>query len=161
MSSGVVNIGEKVPDFTFQDGTGKDFHFYEEIKRGPMLLVFYPGDFTSVCTKQLCSYRDDWSQFEREGVRIVGLSNDESTRHAEFQKKHNFPFPLLTDTDKRLGRLLGCTSKFIFGAVSRAFVVVDKNAMLIHREVEPTPLTHPNAEKLLGVIRDLKQRGAL
>lgn len=156
-----IEIGEKVPDFRLQDEKGKEFHLSSHLSNGPLLLVFYPRDFTAVCTKQLCSYRDQWSEFEKLGVKIVGLSDDSSDRHSEFTGKFKFPFPLLTDTDKRLAKQLGCTSKFLFGAVSRAYVLVGKDGKLLHREVEPTPISHPNADKVLEVVRDFKQRGLL
>lgn len=159
--SAVINIGDKIPDFTLQDANGNDFHFYDEIKKGPLVMVFYPGDFTPVCTKQLCNYRDDFSQFERFGARVVGISKDSTEKHAEFQKKYNFPFPLITDTDHRLAKMLGCTSKLLFGSVSRAFVIASTDANLVYRHVEPLPVTHPRAEKLLEALLDLKQRGAL
>lgn len=161
MATAAIEVGDKVPDFKLKDQDGKDFHFDAEIKQGPLLLVFYPGDFTAVCTKQLCNYRDRWSEFKSLGVRIVGLSGDKEEKHAKFSEEYKFPFPLLTDTDKKVAKQLGCTSKFLFGMVSRGFLLVGKDGTLLHRQVEPTPVSRPDAEKLLEVVREFKQKGSL
>src|SRR5262245_28208561 len=69
-------IGKPAPDFSLRDEAGRPFHLYAALREGPLLLAFYPGDFTPVCTKQLCNYRDAIDDFRELGIGIVGISHN-------------------------------------------------------------------------------------
>ena len=137
------------PDFELSDDEGKPFRLSQEVLKKPVLLAFYPGDFTAVCTKQLCSYRDDFSAFEKMGVRLIGISPDPVSKHVEFRKEHHFPFPLLADPDKTVFRSYGMISRILFGMAGRGIVLVDSNMQIIYRSAEFIPVTYKKTSTLV------------
>lgn len=150
---------EFAPDFILkstQGGEEKEFKLSEEIKSGPLLLAFYPGDFTLVCTKQLCQYRDAFDDIVKTGVRIVGLSPDSGESHQRFQKEMKLPFPLLSDPDKSVFKKYKTTS--LFGIAGRSLFLVKPDMSLAFKMVEWTPITYTTAEELVKMIRSVIAR---
>jgi thioredoxin-dependent peroxiredoxin len=153
---GVV-IGKKAPDFTLKDHQGGTVTLSKVIPVAPTLLVFYPGDFTPVCTKQLCNYRDNFEDFNRFGIQIFGISPNDVQKHAEFAKAYEFPFLLLSDPGQQVAKSFGCTSLLMFGKVSRAVFMINTKGVILYRYVEPTSLTRRKADELVGILTDLKE----
>jgi peroxiredoxin Q/BCP len=151
-------IGGLAPDFKLKKADGAFFHLAEVCREKPVILVFYPGDFTPVCTKQLCEYQENFEQFEKWNVQLVGLSKDNSEKHQSFSKKYGFSFPLLTDVKNEVAKAYGCTSSFLFGFVSRAICIVGKDQKLIYRHVEPIPVTRRTSEDILKALQELKSK---
>ena len=106
-----MQIGDKVPDFTHQDASGKDRNLSEYLGRW-VLLYFYPKDFTSGCTTEACSLRDNYEKL-KEKVEIIGISADSAESHKKFSEKHSLPFTLLSDPERKVINLFGATG-FIF-----------------------------------------------
>jgi peroxiredoxin Q/BCP len=131
------------------------------LAEGPLLLVFYPGDFTPVCTRQLCNYQDFASEFDKYGIKIVGISTNQVKSHAAFAEKYKFSFSLLSDPEKTVAKKYGATSFIMFGAVSRAVFIINQKGVILYRYVEPTSLTRRKADELLGIINDLKVNNLL
>ena len=150
-------IGKVAPDFTLPNHQGLLTSLDDLCRESPVLLVFYPGDFTAVCTKQLCSYRDSWRRFKEFGVQIIGVSPNPMDEHVRFASQHEFPFLLLSDGRNTAAREFGCTSIFMLGKVSRATFILNRKRMILYRYVEPTILTHRGAEELLGIVSDLRK----
>ncbi len=125
---------------------------------GPILLAFYPGDFTPVCTKQLCAYQEIFEAFKQVGVRVVGISPNDPASHQEFRKKYQFGFTLLSDPGKEVTKLYGVTSLFMLGGTSRAVFVVNREGKVAFRHVEPTTLTHRRPAELLAKLLELRHR---
>ena len=108
-----IQIGDKLPSFkaTKQDGTAFDSH---EIHQKPVVIYFYPKDFTPGCTTQACSFRDAYQDFQDLGAEVIGISGDSASSHQSFQHKYKLPFILLSDADRKLRRLFG-VPKALFG----------------------------------------------
>jgi peroxiredoxin Q/BCP len=124
-----LKIGDKVPDFRLVDDEGNPFSLYEELQKGPLVLYFYPRDFTSGCTAEACSFRDSYNVFINKGYRIVGISSDSPERHRKFRSSYSLPFTLLTDADRSVAVSLGIPRKF--GIIpGRVTLVIDKDATL-------------------------------
>lgn len=126
-------VGTQAPDFTLQDGEGREWQLSD--KRGQVVaLLFYPGNETFVCTKQLCSVRDHWSEYIATGAEIVGVSAGTVESHQAFANHHNLPLTLLADTG-------GNVTKRYTGQwwmprwMSRAIVVVDAEGIVRHRRI--------------------------
>lgn len=153
--------GGIAPDFALKDQSGKTVTLGDILMGGPVVLAFYPNDFTMVCTKQLCTYRDSMADFKDLGVQIVGISNNSTDEHEQFAEKYEFSFPLLTDPEHKVAVKYGCRSPFMMGGVSRAIVIVNRDRKVLYRYVEPTALTHRKPGQLLGLLRDLKKTGLL
>ena len=88
------------PEFILPDEDGNDVSLSDLLQNGPLILYFYPADFTPGCTKEACSIRDVHSDIEAVGLQVVGISPQDGASHARFRKEHKLPFALLSDTEK-------------------------------------------------------------
>lgn len=122
-------VGEQAPDFTLE-GTAGPFTLSEH--RGEkVVLLFYPGDDTPVCTKQFCSYRDNAEAFGSLGATAVGISGKGVDSKQEFADKHGLTVPLLADTDHTVSKSYDCWSKL--RGTRRSVVIVDEQGVVRHR----------------------------
>jgi peroxiredoxin Q/BCP len=96
--------GSQAPDFSLPDESGHVVHL-AGLRGRNVVLVFYPGDDTTICTKQLCQFRDDWKEAKARGVEIFGVNPQNARKHSEFRRKYGFPFPLLVDSGQKVGAL--------------------------------------------------------
>jgi len=94
-----VKVGDKAPDFVLQGTGGRNYTLSEYLGQ-PVVIVFYPGDGTPVCTKQLNDYNDDLAQFSDLGAQVLAISSQSLASKEDFSAKHGFGFPLLADVDK-------------------------------------------------------------
>ena len=156
-----VKKGDTAPDFRLPDETGTQVQLYDLLENGPAMLVFYPGDFTPVCTAQLCSYRDNWEQFREFDLQIVGISHDSIGQHGAFSKKHDFPFPLLADPEKRVIKKYAGAGLLSGGRSNRANYIIgtDKSVLYAHKEL--IPVTRRGSDELLEELRNLREAGAV
>ena len=126
-----IQIGDKLPSFkaTKQDGT--DFES-ASIHEKPVVIYFYPKDFTPGCTTQACSFRDAYQDFQDLGAEVIGVSGDSATSHQNFQQKYKLPFILLSDADRKLRRLFGVPNA-LFGLLpGRVTYVFDAKGNCIY-----------------------------
>lgn len=107
----MLTINDKAPDFTLPDQYG-ELHSLSDYLGNWLLIYFYPKDFTSGCTKEACSFRDNFESFS-DKVQIVGISGDSVESHKKFSEKHKLPFNILADTDKKVIKSYG-TNGLIF-----------------------------------------------
>ena len=96
----MLKAGDKAPDFTLPDQDGREVSLHSLLKDGPVVLYFYPADFTPGCTKEACSIRDMHDEIAAAGMRVVGVSPQDADSHARFRDKHGLPFTLVADPDK-------------------------------------------------------------
>jgi peroxiredoxin Q/BCP len=97
-------VGAPAPDFVLPDQDGNRVKL-SAMRGSNVVLVFYPGDDTLVCTRQLCEFRDDWSAMRAANAVVLGINPARGSRHSRFRDKHRFPFPLLVDQGQKIGRL--------------------------------------------------------
>ena len=146
-----MNTGEKAPDFTLKDGSGNDWTL--SAHRGKtVVLLFYPGDNTPVCTMQLCSVRDHWSEYQATGAEVVGISMDSVESHKGFAEKNQLPLTLLSD-DKGEVTAKYDVKSWLPGRSARAVVVIDKRGKIAYRKVQPVSLFKPSDADVLSAIR--------
>ncbi len=111
----VLEAGQKAPDFTLPDENGEPHQLSDYLGK-TVLLYFYPKDDTPGCTTEACSFRDDFSDYKKAGVTILGVSPDSVASHTQFKEKHHLPFTLLADADHQVAALYGVWGvKKIFG----------------------------------------------
>jgi peroxiredoxin Q/BCP len=150
-----LQTGDTAPDFTTTatlKGTDvAGWTLSQRLKDGPVLLVFYPGDFTAVCTKQLCDYRDNWESLSRFGAQIVGVSTNDRASHAKFSAEKDFPFLLLDDSSKEICRKY---DMLLFGGISaaRGFVLVGKDGRVKYVMRELLPLFRRKASEVAEIL---------
>lgn len=146
-----IAIGAKAPDFTLSDGEGNQWKL-GDYRGKTVVLLFYPGDNTPVCTAQMCSVRDNWSEYQATGAEVVGISTDSADSHRDFTARHNLPLRLLSDTDGAVSRMYGMKS-WIPGRSARGVVVVDKEGRIAFWKVQPISLLRPADKDVIAAIK--------
>ncbi|MCU0988895.1 MAG: peroxiredoxin [Xanthomonadales bacterium] len=147
----MLKVNDKAPLFVLQDDQGGQFSLAEQAGQR-LLLVFYPGDNTPVCTKQLCDYRDGVEAFAGLGVKVVGISNDSAESHRKFRQKYDLPFTLLSDPDLEVAALYD--SKGMLG-MKRSVFLLDEAGVIRYLHIESVALFRRKREELLEAIRKL------
>jgi thioredoxin-dependent peroxiredoxin len=97
-------VGAAAPEFTLPDEGGHAVAL-SALRGRNVALVFYPGDDTPGCTKQLCEFRDQWNQVKARGVAVFGINPQSASKHEKFRQKYHFPFPLLVDDGQKVAAL--------------------------------------------------------
>jgi peroxiredoxin Q/BCP len=97
----MLAVGDTAPDFSLTDSDGQTVTLTDLVRQGPLILFFYPADFTPVCTKEICLFRDAYADLTDRGIAVAGISPDDSESHARFRDKHRVNYSLLADPDKQ------------------------------------------------------------
>ena len=152
-----LSVNEPAPDFTLKDGNGGNWRLSDQ--RGKVVvLLFYPGDETPVCTRQMCSVRDRWDDYLATGAEVVGISSDSVESHKNFAEHHNLPLRLLSDSERAVAKLYGAES-FIPGRVALAVFVIDGKGILRYRDVRPIGLFKPKDDATIAAIKEASNVG--
>lgn len=148
-----VVVGDKAPDFTLP-GTGGGSYSLADFLGKPLVLVFYPGDDTPVCTKQLNSYNEGLDQFTKLDAQVVGISAQSIDSHEAFAGKHGLAFPLLADTDKAVAGLYGTLGPL--GFPRRSVFIIDRTGTVryVHRAI--AGLTYRPVSELIEELEKLR-----
>lgn len=146
-----MKIGENAPDFTLKDGDGNIWKLSEH--RGEIVvMLFYPGDSTPICTKQLCSVRDHWSEYQSTGAEVVGISTDSANSHKGFAEKNELPLTLLSDEKGEVVEKYDVKS-WLPNRSARAVVIIDKNGKIAYHKVQALSLFAPSDKDILAAIK--------
>ncbi len=145
-----MKVGENAPDFTLKDGDGNNWKLSEQRGR-TVVLLFYPGDNTPVCTKQMCSVRDNWEDYAATGAEVVGISTDSAASHKDFAEKYDLPLTLLSDEKGEVIEKYSVKS-WLPGRSARAVVVVDKMGIIRHHQVQSLSVFRPKDDEVLKAI---------
>ena len=108
-----LKVGDLAPDFTLPSTTGSDFNLRRHAADQPVVLYFYPKDFTSVCTREACEFRDTFSFLRNLDIQVIGISRDDVATHRRFQQANHLPFALLADVDGKVAELYRATLPFV------------------------------------------------
>jgi peroxiredoxin Q/BCP len=125
----MLAVGDRAPEFTLPDHTGKDLSLSSLLKRGALILYFYPADFTPGCTKEACSIRDLHKDIVSVGLTIAGVSPQSPESHTRFRDKYNLPFQLLSDEKKTVIKMYDVDGPLGFG-VRRATFLIDQSRVI-------------------------------
>lgn len=108
----MIDPGQKAPDFDLPDHAGRRHTLAGLLREGPLILYFYPADFTPVCTAQACFFRDAASELASAGLQVVGISGQDGASHAQFREAHRLGFTLLADTGLTVTKAYGAIGLF-------------------------------------------------
>jgi thioredoxin-dependent peroxiredoxin len=145
--------GDPAPDFELE---GTDGTFKLSDHRGErVVLLFYPGDNTPVCTKQFCSYADRADDMNSLPATVVGISGQDVDSHNAFQSKHSIPVPLLADTDKSVAKAYGVSMPV--RGTRRAVIVIDEDGIIRHYFVHRLGLDFQTVDEIRAVLDGLPQ----
>lgn len=148
-----LEIGDQPPVFTARDEEGNQFSLADHLGKRPLVLFFYPKDFTPGCTTQACSFRDQYTEFEKAGALVIGISSDQYRRHKQFASNYRLPYPLLEDQGGKISKLFRVPSHF-FGLVpGRATFVINSAGILAAVIRKSPPASH--AQKALEILNSI------
>ena len=119
----MLKAGQKAPEFVLENDKGKEISLSSLLKKGPLILYFYPADFTPGCTAEACSIRDIHSQIQSVGLQVAGVSPQDADSHARFRGKHDLPFELLCDPDKTAAKAYDVDGPFGVGVRRTTFLI--------------------------------------
>ena len=152
----MLREGDPAPDFTSRDAGGNPVKL-SELRGQNVVLYFYPKDDTPGCTKEACSFRDSSDVYEREGVKVLGVSLDDERSHRAFAEKYNLPFTLLADTDHSVSEAYGVYGEQRHGdktytGVARKTFLIDKDGRI--KKVFDKVNVEQHADEVLEAFRN-------
>ncbi|HKJ96209.1 MAG TPA: peroxiredoxin [Thermoplasmataceae archaeon] len=145
----LLSIGTKAPDFHSVDQEGKEISL-SHFKGRPVILYFYPKDDTPGCTKEACNFRDNYSQYEARGVKVLGVSVDDQESHRKFAEKYNLNFTLVADDSKDISRKYGALGDNV---AKRVTYIIDKEGSIAH--VYPNVNPDQHSDEVMAKLQDL------
>ncbi len=160
-----LQTGDRVPEikaesYRFDSVSEKvvveQWSLAEAVKKSPILFIFYPGDFTAVCTKQLCDYRDNWHQLGKLPVEIVGISLDSGKKHSDFAAQFKLPMRLLNDSaGGASGHITDLFGMKLFGLpmANRGFILVGKDQRIKYIFREVLPIFRRSAAEVVALLK--------
>jgi thioredoxin-dependent peroxiredoxin len=152
-----IGIGDRAPDFELE-GTDGVVCRLSELRGNWVLLAFYPGDFTPVCTRQFCSYRDAADRLDELDAIVFGISPQSVTSHERFTAEHGLTVPLLTDPHHATARAFGIVGAG--GLVRRSIFIIDPEGAVRYRHVALLGLRYRDVEHLAAALALARQAAA-
>jgi peroxiredoxin Q/BCP len=147
-----LGVGDAAPEFTLP-GTGGREYSLSEYRGQPVVLVFYPGDDTPICTKQLNSYNDDLTEFSQMNAQVLAISAQDVASHESFADKHGFDFPLLADTDKAVAGDYGTLGPI--GFPRRSIFIIDGDGIVRYAHRAIAGLTFRPVTELIAELEKI------
>ncbi|WP_273567695.1 peroxiredoxin [Maribacter halichondriae] len=126
-----LKIGDPLPKFELKNQTGNTLRSSDFHGKKPVVIYFYPKDYTPGCTKQACNFRDSYEDFTNLGAEVVGISSDSAKMHRKFTSTYDLPFVLLSDPNKKTRKLFGVENRIFNLLPGRETFVFDKQGKLI------------------------------
>lgn len=148
-----LSVGDRAPDFALP-GTNESIHSLSEYAGSPLVLVFYPGDDSPVCARQLNSYNDGLERFAELDAQVVGISAQSVESHDTFADKHGFAFPLLADVDKKVAGLYGTLGPL--GFPRRSVFIIDADGIVQYAHRAIAGLTFRPVSELVAELEKLR-----
>jgi peroxiredoxin len=146
-----VDVGGKAPDFTLVNQDREKVVLSNELKKGNVVLAFFPGAFSGTCTKELCTFRDTMSNFAKVNANVLGISTDTFFVLKAWSDQQRFGFPLLSDYNKEVINAYGVVNPDMIGLkniAKRAVFVIDKGGSIRYREVLDDARNEPDYNRL-------------
>lgn len=148
-----LSVGKNAPDFSLPD-QDNNIHSLSEFKGKFVVLYFYPKDFTSGCTKEACSLRDNFSEFEKQDIVVLGINYDSPKTHRDFKAKHHLPFTLLSDSHKSVAKKYGAKNWWFVPVPYRMTFIINPQGIICSILDNVDVSTH--AAKILQIIQQQK-----
>ena len=153
-----VDVGAKAPDFTLPNQDRAPVTLSEELKKGPVVLAFFPAAFSGVCTTEMCTFRDQASELNKVNATVFGISVDTFFSLKAWGDQQQLTFPLLSDFNKDVIRQYGVVNPDMIGLKDiskRAVFVIDKGGVVRHREVLDDARNEPDYGKVKAALASL------
>jgi peroxiredoxin Q/BCP len=126
-----IEVGSKIPEFTLLDQNGNELDIKSVLGKKNLVIYFYPKDDTPGCTKEACSFRDQYEDFKDVDAEVIGISSDDVESHKNFAEKYRLSFTLLSDTDGKIRKMFGVPTNMLGMIPGRVTYVVNKKGEVI------------------------------
>lgn len=137
----MLNIGDIAPDFVLKNEAGDEVSLDDLLLKGPLILYFYPADFTSICTAEACEIRDRYEDIRAVNANVVGVSPQGESSHRRFRSRYNLPFPLLDDRRKTVIKAYGVNGPLGMG-VRRVTFLINQDKTIAQRVLADFAVKH-------------------
>lgn len=157
-----VHVGDQAPDVTLVT-LDRQFIRLSQLFGRPLVLAFFPGAFTTVCTREMCTLRDGLHAFTQTGAEVVGISVDSPFAQKAFAEQHGLPFPLLSDFHRQAVRAFGVEDPNFAGGVlsgvaKRSVFVLDGEGRVVYRWISDNPAVEPDYAEVQAAVRAVPHR---
>jgi peroxiredoxin Q/BCP len=143
--------GDPAPDFTLNGVPEGRYRLADQLGK-VVVLAFYPGDFTPVCTRQLQHYEDRRKELVATGATMWAISTDTLEKHERMAKSYALTFPMLADTDGKVAQAYGVRS--LLGSARRSIFIIDREGKVRYRHEDPLSLSYRSVEDIRRALRD-------
>src|SRR5436190_15982348 len=150
-----VDVGTKAPDFTLVDQDRAPVTLSEQLRKGPVVLAFFPGAFSGTCTSEMCTLRDSLSELKKVNANVLGVSTDTFFTLKAWADAQKFGFPLLSDYNRDVIPMYGVTNPDMIGLkniAKRAVFVIDRSGVVRYSEVLDDARNEPDYTKLKHAV---------
>jgi len=152
-----IRIGKKAPDFTLPD-TGLKPRSLKDFDT-KLVLAFYPGAFTSVCTKEMCTFRDSLKRLNELKAQLIGISVNDPFSNKAFAEANGLSFPLLSDYNRKVVKLYGVGARDFAGlkgytAAKRSIFILDSGGTICHKWISEDPRVEPNYQEIERILAE-------
>lgn len=137
----MLNVGDTAPDFVLKNEAGDEVSLDDLLLNGPLILYFYPADFTSICTAEACEIRDRYEDIRAVNANVVGVSPQGESSHSRFRSRYNLPFPLLDDRRKTVIKAYGVNGPLGMG-VRRVTFLINQDKTIAQRVLADFAVKH-------------------
>jgi thioredoxin-dependent peroxiredoxin len=149
-----VGVGDEAPEFELDGPEGRAYRL-SDYRGGWVILAFYPGDFTPICTRQFCSYRDGNDRLDELGAEVLGISPQSVHSHERFAAEHGLTVPLLADEGREAIRAYGVNAPG--GLVRRSIFIIDPDGVIRYRHVALLGLHYKDVDALGKALASVRQ----
>ena len=153
-----VDVGTKAPDFTLPNQDREPVSLADQLKKGPVVLAFFPAAFSGTCQAEMCTFRDSMSELNKSSASVLGISTDTFFAQKAWADQQKLNFPLLSDFNKDVIRQYGVVNPDMIGLKDiskRAVFVIDRNGVVRHREVLEDARNEPDYGKIKQALAGL------
>ena len=151
-----LEVGDTAPDFTVDSTNGEKFNLYSELKKGPILLNFYVGDFGINCTNYMAKFIESYDRISDLGVRMVPINPDSLDSHKLFKERLGAPFDYLFDKDKEVSKQFGAIvgpGHMVSGFTNREFFLIDRDGKIRYTWKAPIPKVLPELDEVVEGVK--------
>ena len=151
-----LEVGDTAPDFTVDSTNGEKFNLYTELKKGPILLNFYVGDFGINCTNYMAKFIESYNRISDLGVRMFPINPDSLDSHKLFKERLGAPFDYLFDKDKEVSKKFGAIvgpGHMVSGFTNREFFLIDKEGKIRYTWKAPIPKVLPELDEVVEGVK--------
>jgi peroxiredoxin Q/BCP len=149
-----LKVGDTAPDFSLSDEKGLPVSLKNYLGKKVVVLYFYPKDFTSGCTAEACSFRDNYELYQSRGAVVIGVSLDSVESHSKFSEKYNLPFAILSDRNKEVAKAYGVLGLGGF-LTKRVTFIINKNGKITH--IFPKVDVRHHSEEVFKALEEVEK----